>query len=124
MKLVVFLHILLEGIIGILFLVYPGAPDLVPGFAAGSGSSFQLLLHMYGLAVLFLAAVGILLLIRLQEAKYEQAVVLLGLLCFFHLGMAIIQMRENPDTRAALLHFVLLILLGGVIGRIRRGETA
>ena len=53
------LHTLIESIAGLLFLFYPNAGDLVPGFGTGEGPSFDLLMQMYGLAALFLAALSL-----------------------------------------------------------------
>lgn len=119
MKLVLFLHTLIEGAIGLLFLFYPAAPDLVPGFADGGGSSFTMLMHMYGLAAIFLAAVSGYLLWRMDSLKEPTGQTLLVFLIFYHLGMAVIQLQENIDPRAAYLHFLLVILFGGVFGRLR-----
>ncbi|MEM6397986.1 MAG: hypothetical protein AAF741_16670 [Bacteroidota bacterium] len=119
MKLVLFLHTLIEGAIGMLFLFYADAPNLVPGFADGSGVSYTMIMHMYGLAALFLAATSGYLLWRLDALKGATGQTLLLFLMLYHVGMAIIQLQENIDPRAAYLHFLLVILLGGVFGRLR-----
>ncbi|MEO0627996.1 MAG: hypothetical protein AAFY91_13470 [Bacteroidota bacterium] len=119
MKLILFLHTLIEGSIGLLFLFYADTPGLVPGFADGTGESYTMLMHMYGLAALFLAAVSGYLLWRIESLNEPTGQTLMVFLIIYHLGMAIIQLRENIDPRAAYLHFLLVILFGGVFGRLR-----
>ncbi|MEM6879570.1 MAG: hypothetical protein AAF544_13470 [Bacteroidota bacterium] len=46
MKLVLFLHTLIEGGIGLLFLFYADTPGLVPGFADGAGEISTMLMQM------------------------------------------------------------------------------
>ncbi|MEM9529110.1 MAG: hypothetical protein AAGA31_21045 [Bacteroidota bacterium] len=105
------LNTLIEGIIAILFLFYPGAPNVVPGFAEAEGPSYLMLMKMYGLAALLLA--GLSLLGWLKRDNQELLLSITGLLTLFHLGMAIVQAGYNPDSRAMLLHFLLVIFLGG-----------
>ncbi len=108
---ILLLHTLIEAAAGLLFLFYPGAPDLVPGFSAGSGESYTLLMKMYGLAACFLASLSLLAYLKKEN---EELVRLLTLsLAGFHLGMTIIQAGYNVDSRAMLLHFLLLIFLVG-----------
>lgn len=104
------LHTLIEGIAGLLFLFYPGAGNLVPGFGASEGASFDLLMKMYGLAALFLAALS--LIAYFNQDNRMLVLTISGALAVFHLGMAIIQAFGNPDPRAMLLHFLLMIFLG------------
>lgn len=104
------LHTLIEGIAGLLFLFYPNAGDLVPGFGTGEGQSFDLLMQMYGLAALFLAALS--LIAYFSRANRVLVLTISGTLAAFHLGMTIIQAFGNPDPRAMLLHFLLMIFLG------------
>lgn len=108
---ILLLHTLIEGAVGLLFLFYPEASTLVPGFAAGDGDSYTMLMKMYGLAACFLAVVSLIAYLKKQN---EELVRLLTLsLAGFHLGMTIIQAAYNSDQRAMLLHFLLLIFLIG-----------
>ena len=104
------LHTLIEGTVGLLFLFYPEAGDLVPGFGSSEGPSFDLLLQMYGLAALLIAALS--LIAYFSRANRVLVLTISGSLSVFHLGMTIIQAYGNPDPRAMLLHFLLLIFLG------------
>jgi len=115
---ILLLHTLIEAGVGILLLCYPGAADLIPGFADGQGESFVMLMKMYGLAACFLA--GMSLLAYLKKENREFVGLILGSLSVFHLGMTIVQAIYNADPRAMLLHFLLLILLGGRFIRIRK----
>ncbi|MEM9258116.1 MAG: hypothetical protein AAGA62_00635 [Bacteroidota bacterium] len=114
------LNTLIEGIVAILFLFYPGAADLVPGFAEAEGPSYVLLMKMYGLAALLLA--GLSLLGWFKRKDRELLLSITGILTLFHLGMAIIQAGYNPDSRAMLLHFLLAIFLGGQYVQQRKKE--
>lgn len=105
------LHTLIEAAAGLLFLFYPEAGDLVPGFGAGEGASFDLLMKMYGLAALLLAALS--LIAYLHRDNRVLVLTISGALTIFHLGMSIIQAFWNPDPRAMLIHFLLMIFLGG-----------
>lgn len=108
---ILLLHTLIEAVVGLFFLFHPEAGDLIPGFGTSEGQSFTLLMKMYGLAALFLAALS--LITYYSRANRVLVLTVTGTLAVFHLGMAIIQAIYNPDPRAMLLHFVLLILLGG-----------
>jgi glycopeptide antibiotics resistance protein len=112
------LHTLIEGTTGLLFLFYPEAGDLVPGFGTSEGPSFDLLMNMYGLTALFLAALS--LIAYFSRANRVLVLTISGSLAIFHLGMTIIQAYGNPDPRAMLLHFLLLIFLGGRYVQARR----
>jgi hypothetical protein len=116
MIVVLFLHILVETIIGLLLLFYPDAMEIIPGFGQGEGASYQMLLKMYGLSALFLAAIGVVILVIRRE-QTQVAFLLAALLSGFHLLMAGVQFSHNPDTRAMLLHFLLCIFLGGIYAR-------
>lgn len=118
--LILLLHTLIEGIVGFLFLFYPNAGDLIPGFGQAEGSSADLLMNMYGLSALFLSVLSLI-------AYYSRAnrVLLLtvsGTLAGFHFGMAIIQAFGNPDYRAMLTHFLLGLFLAGLYVQERRKE--
>lgn len=105
------LNTLVEGLIGLLFLFYPGAPDLVPGFADGAGESYVLLMKMYGVAAIFLAVlstVG-----YFQREVRPVVMTITGLLAGFHLMLAVVLTIYHPDQRAMLLHFLLGIFLMG-----------
>ena len=119
---ILLLHTLIEGAIALLFLFYPAAGDLVPGFGDGAGGSFDLLMKMYGLAAAFLAGLS-------GWAYYRRAhtptFLLLTLsLSIYHYGMILVQMLYNTDSRAGLLHFLLAIFLTGqYLGRRREHWT-
>lgn len=117
---ILLLHTLIEAVVGLLFLFYPAASDLVPGFGSGEGASFMLLMKMYGLAALFLAALT--LITYFKRTEQTLVLVVCGTLSVFHLGMAIIQAFGNEDPRAMLLHFLLTIFLGGRYIQTRREQ--
>lgn len=105
------LNTLIEGLVGLLFLFYPGAPELVPGFADGAGASYVLLMKMYGWAALFLAALSA---VGYYQRNVRPVVMTItGMLAGFHLGLALILSIHHPDHRAFLLHFLLGIFLAG-----------
>ncbi|OAV43475.1 hypothetical protein [Lewinella sp. 4G2] len=108
---ILLIHTLIEGIVALLFLFYPGAPDLVPGFSDGQGQSYAMLMNMYGLAAGVLAALS--LVAYLKKDNRELVLNVTGILTIFHIGMAIVQGLQNPDARAMLLHFLLAIFMGG-----------
>lgn len=117
---ILLLHTLIEAAVGFFFLFYPNVGDLVPGFGSSEGESFELLLNMYGLAALFLAALSL-----ITYFSRERRVLFLtttGMLCAFHLLMAVVQATGNPDSRAMLLHFLLGIFMGGQYIHRRRQE--
>lgn len=116
------LHTLIEGTVGLLFLFYPEAGDLVPGFGTSEGASFDLLMRMYGLTALFLAVLS--LITYFSRANRVLVLTVSGSLAIFHLGMAIIQAYGNPDPRAMLLHFLLLIFLGARYVQARKAAWA
>lgn len=119
MVFVLYLHIIIEALIGLLLLFYPGVGEVLPGFGDGEGNSYQMVVKMYGLAALMLAAIGVMaLLLRHEQSK--TAFMLVALLSGFHFFMAGIQFTYNPDTRAMLLHFLLCIFLAGIY--VRRKE--
>ncbi len=120
MVFVLYLHIVIEGLVGLCLLIYPAATEFLPGFGQGTGSSFDMLVKMYGLAALFLATIGGL---ALWQRKRTPAVAfqLMLLLSTFHFLMAVIQYAYNPDTRAALLHFLLGLFLVAIY--VRREEV-
>lgn len=119
MRFIIGLHIFIEGIIGLLLLFYPAVANLLPGFADAAGDSYQMLLKMYGLAALFLAAIGGLALWK-SHSDAPTAFLLVLLLSSYHFAMALVQFGYNPDTRAALLHFLLGIFLAAIF--VRREE--
>lgn len=106
---ILLLHTLIEAIIGLLFLFYPGAGDLVPGFGTSEGPSFELLMKMYGLAALFLATLSLIAYLRRRNDSIYLLVTLT--LSGFHYLMILVQTIYNPDQRAALLHFLLAIFM-------------
>ena len=108
---ILLLHTLIEGIIALLFMFYPQAGDLVPGFGTSEGASFELLMKMYGWSAALLA--GLSLVAYFSRANRVVFLTVTGLLSLFHIGMAVIQGLHNPDPRAMLLHFLLAILIGG-----------
>lgn len=115
---ILLLNTLVEGLIGLLFLFYPGAPELVPGFADGSGPSYGLLMKMYGWAALFVA--GLSLAGYLQRGVRPVVMNVTGMLTGFHLGLAVILTVYHPDSRAMLLHFLLGIFMAGRFLQTRR----
>jgi hypothetical protein len=117
---ILLLHTLIEATVGLIFLFYPNAGDLVPGFGTSEGPSFDLLMKMYGLAALFLASLT--LITYFSRANRVLVLTVTGSLCVFHLAMTIIQSYYNPDPRAMLLHFLLAIFLGGRYIQTRRTE--
>lgn len=117
---ILLLHTLVEATVGLLFLFYPGAADLVPGFGTSEGQSFDMLMKMYGLAALFLAALS--LITYMSRANRVLVLTVTGSLCLFHLAMTVIQSYYNPDPRAMLVHFLLAIFLGGRYIQTRRTE--
>ncbi|MFT5997730.1 MAG: hypothetical protein ACI81P_000175 [Neolewinella sp.] len=119
---ILLLHTFIEAGVGLLLLFYPGAAELIPGFADGHGESYIMLMKMYGLAACFLA--GMSLLAYLKKDNKEFLGLTLGSLTVFHLGMTIVQAIYNPDPRAMLLHFLLLIMLGGRFIRARKTDWA
>jgi hypothetical protein len=119
---VLILHTLIEACVGLLLLFYPGAAELIPGFADGQGESYLMVTKMYGLAACFLA--GMSLLAYLKKDNKEFVGLILGSLTVFHLGMTCIQAIYNSDPRAMLLHFLLLIVLGGRFIQVRKTDWA
>ncbi len=108
---ILLLHTLIEAAAGLLFMFHPGAAELVPGFAAGSGESYTMVMKMYGLAACFLAGMSLLAYFKQQNKELVRLLTLS--LAGFHFGMTIIQAAYNADQRAMLLHFLLLIFLLG-----------
>lgn len=108
---ILLLHTLIEAIVAILFLFYPEAGDLVPGFGTSEGRSYEMLMKMYGLAALLLSALTLI----TYFSRHHRVLVLTvtGTLTIFHLGMTVIQTVYNDDSRAMLIHFLLAIFLGG-----------
>ena len=121
---ILLLHTLIEGIVGLLCLFYPGVGDLLPGFGTSEGQSFQLLLKMNGLASLYLAAVSFYTYRKQQDNRIFLPVTL-GL-AIFHYGMIAVQTLYNPDQRLALLHFLLAIFLDRTVlrGAVKWAGTA
>ncbi len=119
---ILLLHSLIEAVIGLLFLFYPQAGELVPGFGASEGPSFDLLMKMYGLAALYLAGLSTWGWYRRTDTPTFLLVTLS--LSVFHYAMIGVQTIYNTDSRAALLHFLLAIFLTGqYLGRRREGWT-
>ncbi|MTB51977.1 hypothetical protein [Lewinella sp. W8] len=116
--LILLLHTLVEGIVGLLFLFYPNAGDLIPGFGQAEGPSAELLMNMYGLSALLLAALS--LIAYFSRANRVLLLTISGTLAVFHFAMAIIQALGNPDHRAMLTHFILGIFMAGLYVQERR----
>ncbi|MCP9237388.1 hypothetical protein [Lewinella sp. JB7] len=115
---ILLLHTLIEAVVGLLFLFYPQAGDLVPGFGTSEGPSYDLLTKMYGLSALFLA--GLSLYAYLRRTQDAVFLLLTLSLSIYHYLMILVQTIYNPDQRAALLHFLLAIFLTGqYLGRRR-----
>lgn len=113
MVLILLLHIVVEAVVGFFFLFYPSAGDVIPGFGDGEGSSHYLLMKMYGLAALFLAAIGIGAYVkRLTNVALTYQIMLW--LAGYHFAMTGVQLLYNPDQRAGLLHLLLGLFLAGV----------
>ncbi|CAH1001014.1 hypothetical protein LEM8419_01998 [Neolewinella maritima] len=106
---ILLLHTLIEAVVGLLFLLYPRAGELVPGFGSSEGPTFELLMKMYGLAALFLA--GLSLYAYLKRKDDRIFLLLTASLSAYHYAMILVQTVYNPDQRAALLHFLLAIFL-------------
>lgn len=106
MKILLWINMLVEGLVGLLFLFYPGAQELIPGLEGVSGSAVTMLIKMYGTAALALALFTGFLLFRL---KYYEEVVKdgLALFTFFHAGIAATQFLYNADIRPGVFHAVL-----------------
>lgn len=115
---ILLLHTLIEGIIALLFLFYPGAADIVPGFGTSEGQSFDMLMNMYGLSAALLATLS--LIAWYSRANRVLFLTVTGVLSVFHIGMAVIQGLQNPDPRGMLIHFLLAIFLGGQYVNARR----
>lgn len=113
MAIILLLHIVVEAAVGCFFLFYPDAGDVIPGFGDGEGSSHDLLMKMYGLAALFLAALGIAAYLkRLTNVVLAYQAMLW--FAIFHFSMSIVQLMYNPDQRASLLHFLIGLFMIGV----------
>jgi hypothetical protein len=108
---ILLLHTLIEAVVGLLFIFYPGAGELVPGFAGSEGQAYELLMTMYGLAALYLAGMSLFAYFRREHTPTFLLVTLS--LSIFHYLMIVVQTLYNPDARAALLHFLLAIFLTG-----------
>lgn len=113
MTIILFLHIIIEAVVGALLLFYPGAGELLPGFGDGSGSSYELLMKMYGLAALFLAGLGF--------AAYQKRLSDIALtynimlwLSIFHFAMSVLQLAYNADQRVGVLHMLLGLFMAGL----------
>ena len=119
---ILLLNTLVEGLAGLLFLFYPGAPELIPGFSDGTGASYILLMKMYGVAALFLAALSGVAYFKRDHRELQQ--IIAGLLALFHFALAIVLTYYHPDTRAMLLHFLLGIFLGGQYVKSRKLLTS
>ncbi|PPK87194.1 hypothetical protein CLV84_0130 [Neolewinella xylanilytica] len=116
---ILLLHTLIQAVVGFLFLFYPHAGDLVPGFGTSEGPSFVLLMKMYGLAALFLGGLS---LHGYRKRNDDPTFLLVTLsLSIYHYLMIAVQTVYNPDHRATLLHFLLAIFLTGqYLGRRRK----
>ncbi|WP_116109313.1 hypothetical protein [Lewinella sp. IMCC34191] len=116
---ILLLHTLIQGVIGLLFLFYPAVGDLLPGFGDSAGPSFVLLQKLYGLAALFLGGLSLYAYFRQSDDRIFYLVTLS--LSIYHYAMIGIQTAYNPDQRFALLHFLLAIFLTGqYLGRRRK----
>lgn len=119
---ILLLHTLIEGAAALLFLFFPQAAELLPGFADAAGPSYLMLLKMYGLSAALLAGLS-------GWAWYRRGhtptfLLVTFALSAYHYGMMLVQMLYNPDNRAGLLHFLLAIFLTGqYLGRRREGWT-
>ncbi|NJB87794.1 hypothetical protein GGR26_003580 [Lewinella marina] len=117
---ILLLHTLIQAVVAFLFLFYPEAGDLVPGFGTSEGPSFQLLMKMYGLSALYTAGLSLWAFFRRRDTPTFLLVTLS--LSLFHYLMILVQSMYNPDSRAALLHFLLAIFLTAqYLGRRREG---
>ena len=97
-----------EGLVGLLFLLYPGAPELVPGLAEATGSAAIMLIKMYGTAALTLALFTGFLLFRLKDCE-EVLKDGLALFTFFHAGIATTQFLYNADIRPGAFHALMAV---------------
>lgn len=106
MKTLLWINLIVEGLAGLLFLFFPGLPEMIPGLNGLAGSGLTMLMKMYGVAALTLAIFSGLLLFRL---KYYEAVLTDGLALFtlFHLGIATTQFLYNTDVRPGMVHALL-----------------
>ncbi|MBB4078770.1 hypothetical protein GGR28_001387 [Lewinella aquimaris] len=119
---ILLLHTLIQATVGLMFIFYPQAGDLIPGFGTSEGQSFELLMKMYGLASLFLA--GLSLYAYLKRTSDTLFLFLTLSLSIYHYLMILVQTIYNPDQRAALLHFLLAIFLTGqYLGRRKASWT-
>jgi len=116
MRLILWLHIILEGGIGILFLFFSEDLKQLPGFADGNGASFDLSIKLYGNAALFIAALGL-----IADLKRKQNLDLSYGICLtlsvFHFGLAAVLAAYHPDQRVFLLHFLMGIFLSALYVR-------
>ncbi|MGB3800501.1 MAG: hypothetical protein WA952_11865 [Lewinella sp.] len=116
---ILLLHTLIQGGIGLLFLFYPAVGDLVPGFGSSEGESYVLLQKLYGLAALYLGGLSLFAYFRQSDDRIFFLITLS--LSIYHYAMIVIQTIYNPDQRFALLHFLLAIFLTGqYLGRRRK----
>lgn len=107
MALVLALNTIIEGFVGLVFLFYPEAGDFIPGFGDGNGTSYLLLMKMYGVTALFAAALSG---VTYFSREYRVLVMTtLGLLGFMHMGLSIVSFLYHPDPRAGVLHFLLFL---------------
>lgn len=113
MTIVLLLHVVVEALVGFFFLFYPDAGDVIPGFGDGEGSSHYLLMKMYGLAALFLAAIGLAAWLK-RTTNIALTYTIMIWLAAYHFAMTGIQLMYNPDQRAGLLHLLLGLFLAGL----------
>jgi hypothetical protein len=107
MALVLALNTIIEGLVGLTFLFHPMAGDFIPGFGDGDGTSYVLLMKMYGVAALLAAALSG---VTYFAREYRVLVMTtLGLLALFHAGLSTVSFIYHPDPRAGVLHFLLFL---------------
>ena len=119
---ILLLHTLIEAVVALVFMFYPEAGDLTPGFGSSEGASFDLVMKMYGWSAALLAALS--LVAYYSRANRPVFLTVTGLLALYHIGLSIILAIHNPDPRAFLLHFLLAILIGGQYVNQRRTAWA
>lgn len=115
MKTLLWINMISEGVVGLLFLFYPGVQELIPGLEGATGSAVMLI-KMYGTAALALALFTGLLLFRL---KYYEEVLKdgLALFTFFHAGIAATQFLYNADIRPGVFHALMGVAFAYFWGR-------
>ncbi len=105
LKILLLINGLIEGGFGIYLIVFPEEMSRALGCPQLVHVSYTLVSRMYGLGALCL---GILSLDQfLRRGKSDSLTVCLLIFTIFHVGMAIIQLVDNPNIQASLVHIVL-----------------